>query len=151
MPVRILLADDHAIFREGLRVLLTAQGFDVIADVGTGAAAAEEAQRLAPDLVVLDLDMPQMGGLEATRLIKAAMPDVPIVILTASKREVNLFEAVKSEALGYVLKTMSSAELVRQIDAAARGVGAELFHRHPSDPFGALSSAATYLPRCSEL
>jgi DNA-binding NarL/FixJ family response regulator len=92
-----------------------------------------------------------MGGLEATRLIKAAMPDVPIVILTASKREVNLFEAVKSEALGYVLKTMSSAELVRQIDAAARGVGAELFHRHPSDPFGALSSAATYLPRCSEL
>ena len=121
MALRILLADDHALFREGLRVLLTARGFDVIAEVGTGVAAVEEAQRLAPDLIVLDLDMPEMGGLEATRLIKTAMPDVAIVILTASERETSLFEAVKSGALGYVLKTMSSADLVQQIDAAARG------------------------------
>ena len=120
MALRILLADDHALFREGLRVLLTARGFDVIAEVGTGVAAVEEAQRLAPDLIVLDLDMPEMGGLEATRLIKTAMPDVAIVILTASERETSLFEAVKSGALGYVLKTMSSADLVQQIDAAAR-------------------------------
>ena len=121
MALRILLADDHALFREGLRVLLTARGFEVIAEVGTGVAAVEEAQRLAPDLIVLDLDMPEMGGLEATRLIKTAMPDVAIVILTASERETSLFEAVKSGALGYVLKTMSSVDLVQQIDAAARG------------------------------
>jgi DNA-binding NarL/FixJ family response regulator len=121
MPLRILLADDHALFREGLSVLLTTQGFDVIGEVGTGVAAVEEAQRLSPDLVVLDLDMPEMGGLEATRLIKTALPDVPIVILTGSERETNLFEAVKSGALGYVLKTMSSADLVRQIEAATRG------------------------------
>jgi len=121
MALRILLADDHALFREGLRMLLTARGFDVVRDVGTGVEAVEAAQDIQPDLIVLDLDMPEMDGLEATRLIKVALPDVPIVILTASEREGNLFEAVRSGALGYVLKTMSSDALVQQIEAAGRG------------------------------
>src|SRR5829696_7612860 len=121
MALRILLADDHALFREGLRMLLTARGFDVVRDVGTGVEAVEAAQDIQPDLIVLDLDMPEVDGLEATRLIKVALPEVPIVILTASEREGNLFEAVRSGALGYVLKTMSSDALVQQIQAAGRG------------------------------
>lgn len=121
MALRILLADDHVLFREGLRELLIAKGIEVIGEARTGVEAVEEAQRLVPDLVVLDLDMPEMGGLEATRLIKTALPEMPIVILTASERETNLFEAVKSGALGYVLKTMSPSDLILQIEAASRG------------------------------
>jgi DNA-binding NarL/FixJ family response regulator len=121
MALRILLADDHALFREGLRMLLSAHGFEVVREVGSGVAAVEAAQELIPDLVVMDLDMPEMGGLEATRLIKTALPDMPIVVLTASERDGDLFEAVKSGALGYVLKTMSSEALVQQIESASRG------------------------------
>jgi len=121
MALRVLLADDHVLFRESLRVLLTAKGFDVVGEAGTGMQAVEEAQGLQPDLVVMDLDMPEMGGLDATRLIKTALPDMPIVILTASERETNLFEAIKSGALGYVLKTMSPTDLIQQIEAASRG------------------------------
>lgn len=124
MTLRILLADDHVLFRESLRELLIAKGFEVVGEAGTGVQAVEEAQRLDPELVVMDLDMPEMGGLEATRLIKTALPDMPIVILTASERETNLFEAVKSGALGYVLKTMSPADLILQIEAASRGESA---------------------------
>jgi two-component system, NarL family, response regulator LiaR len=124
MALRILLADDHALFREGLRQLLTAKGFEIVGEAGTGVEAVEEAQRLTPDLVVLDLDMPEMDGLEATRLIKTALPDMPVVILTASERETNLFESVKSGALGYVLKTMTPSDLIQQIEAAARGESA---------------------------
>jgi DNA-binding NarL/FixJ family response regulator len=124
MALRILLADDHVLFRESLRELLIAKGFEVVGEAGTGVQAVEEAQRLEPELVVMDLDMPEMGGLEATRLIKTAMPDMPIVVLTASERETNLFEAVKSGALGYVLKTMSPSDLIVQIEAASRGESA---------------------------
>ena len=102
-------------------MLLTERGFDVVRDVGTGVEAVEAAQDIQPDLIVLDLDMPQMDGLKATRLIKVALPDVPIIILTGSEREGNLFEAVRSGALGYVLKTMPSDALVQQIEAAGRG------------------------------
>jgi DNA-binding NarL/FixJ family response regulator len=124
MTIRILLADDHVLFRESLRELLSAKGFEVVGEASTGVEAVEEAQRLEPELVVMDLDMPEMGGLEATRLIKTALPDMPIVILTASERETNLFEAVKSGALGYVLKTMTPSDLILQIDAASRGESA---------------------------
>ncbi len=121
MALRVFLVDDHVLFREGLRSLLSARGLEVVGTAGNGAEAVESVGDLDPDLVLMDLDMPVMGGLEATRLIKVKLPDLPVVVLTASEAEENLFEAVKSGAQGYLLKSLDPDALVDQIQAAARG------------------------------
>src|SRR5262245_31711025 len=106
--MRVLLVDDHALFRDGLRSLLEARGVDVVGEARTGREGIDLARRLRPDVVLMDLSMPELSGLAATRVLSADMPDVKVVILTASEDDADLFEAVKSGAQGYLLKNVPS-------------------------------------------
>jgi len=119
--MRVLLADDHALFRAGIASLLQAGGHEVVGEAGNGIEALERTRELHPDLVLMDITMPRCGGLEATRLIKAEMPETKIVIVTVSQDDADLFEAVKSGAEGYLLKDMSNDEFERTLDGIAEG------------------------------
>jgi len=121
--MRILLADDHALFRDGVSSLLRAWGHDVVGEAADGDAAWSLASTLRPDLVLMDVAMPG-DGIEATRRIAAAQPDVAIVMLTASEAIDDLFAAIKAGARGYLLKDLESAELRAMLDAVARGEAA---------------------------
>lgn len=122
--MRILVADDHSLFRDGIISLLEAAGFEVVGQVGDGQAAIEAVQRLRPDLVLLDITMPQMSGLEALRHIKAKRPETQVVMLTVSDEDVDLFEAIESGALGYLLKDLSAEEFFEMLDGLQRGEAA---------------------------
>ncbi len=122
--MRIVLADDHALFRDGLASLLRAWGHEVVGDASDGAEAVELVDRERPDLVLMDVRMPGMGGLEATRRIAGAHPDTSIVMLTVSEDEDDLFEAIKAGARGYLLKNLEAAQLRSMIDAVGRGEAA---------------------------
>jgi DNA-binding NarL/FixJ family response regulator len=117
--VRVLLADDHALFRAGIASLLRAWDIDVVGEASDGLSALEETRRLRPDLVLMDIQMPRCNGLEATRLIKAEMPEVKIVMVTVSDDEEDLFEAIKSGAQGYLLKNMQEDEFRRVLVGVA--------------------------------
>ena len=119
--MRVLLVDDHALFRAGIASLLGAWGMDVAGEAGDGFEALEQVRRLKPDLVLMDITMPRCNGLEATRLIKAEAPAVKIVMVTVSDDEEDLFEAIKSGAEGYLLKDMSEEEFNRTINGIAGG------------------------------
>jgi len=120
--IRVLLADDHALFRRGVANLLAAEGgFDVVGEAVDGHQALEMARELMPDVVLMDISMPGMDGLEATRRIKAEIPYVRIVILTASDGERSLFEAVKSGAQGYILKKIEPQALYGTLRGVVRG------------------------------
>jgi DNA-binding NarL/FixJ family response regulator len=108
--VRILVVDDHILVRDGIASLLRAEGFTVAGEAADGLEALAKARELNPDLVLMDIKMPGVGGLEATRLIKAEMPQVKVVMLTVSGEEQDLFEAIKSGAQGYLLKDLKPAE-----------------------------------------
>lgn len=108
--MRVLLADDHALFRAGLASLLRAWAMDVVGEAGSGKEALELAREVQPDLVLMDIGMSPVNGLEATRAIKAELPGVKVVIITVSEDDQDLFEAVKSGAEGYLLKGMSEEE-----------------------------------------
>lgn len=118
---RILLSDDHALFRDGLASLLTAWDMEVIGQASNGQEAVEQARRLRPDLVLMDIHMPKMNGLDATRLIKAELPETTIVILTVSDQEESLFEAIKAGAEGYILKNIPGDEFARLLSNLAHG------------------------------
>lgn len=119
--MRVLLVDDHALFRAGIASLLRAWGMEVVGQAGDGLEALEAARRLLPDLILMDIGMPNCNGLEATRLITAELPQIRIVIVTVSDDDEHLFEAVKSGAEGYLLKGMQEDELERTLDAIAAG------------------------------
>ena len=119
--MRILIADDHALFRDGLRSLLMAQGHEVIGEAKNGREAVELARQLRPDLLLMDVQMPELDGIAATRLISAEMPEMKVVILTASEEEAKLFEAIKSGAQGYLLKNLEADTFFELLDRAARG------------------------------
>src|SRR5512147_2850789 len=122
--MKILLVDDHALFRESLQNLLTLHGYEVVGTAGDGLAALEEARRLHPDLVLMDIEMPSCDGLTATCLIKAEMPDTKIVMLTVSQQDENLFESFKSGASGYLLKSSRASQLLWHLGQLAEGQAA---------------------------
>ena len=119
--MRILLVGDHALFRAGLESLLVAWGETVVGHASTGSEAIEMARALRPDLVLMDIHLPDFTGLEATRLIRAELPATRIVVVTVSDDQADLFEAIKSGAEGYLLKNMSEEEFRRTMTALANG------------------------------
>lgn len=119
--MRLLIADDHTLFRDSLKSLLQARGMEVIGESGSGEQAVELARTLRPDLVLMDLAMPNMDGLAATRLISAEMPEVKVIILTASNDDDDLFEAIKSGAEGYLLKDLEAEQFFELIEGVVRG------------------------------
>jgi len=119
--MRVLLADDHALFRDGVRSLLAARGVEVVGEAGDGQEALEATLRLRPDVVLMDITMPRMDGLEATRLIKARLPQTKIVMLTVSDEDRVLFEAIKSGAQGYLLKNLQASEFFDLLAGIERG------------------------------
>lgn len=121
-PMRILLVDDYILFRKGLRALLDSQAdFEVAGEAENGQEALEQAQKLMPDLILMDIAMPVCDGLEATRRILAQMPYVKIVILTVAEDDQSLFEAIKSGAYGYLLKKLEPDELFEMLRGVSRG------------------------------
>ena len=122
--MRILLADDHALFRDGVASLLTAWGHEVVGQASDGESAVDLAVRLRPDLVLMDVSMPGGGGMEATRRIADAAPTVAIVMLTASEDIDDLFAAIKAGARGYLLKNLDSVDLRGMLEAVGRGEAA---------------------------
>ena len=120
--MRVLLADDHALVRDGVASLLAAWEMDVVGQASDGLEAVEQAQALRPDLVLMDINMPRLGGLEATRRIKAALPGTKIVMLTVSEDERDLFEAVRVGAEGYLLKNMSGTEFGEMLAGLSQGI-----------------------------
>ena len=119
--MRIVLADDHPLFRDGVASLLGAWGHEVIGMAGDGEAAVALVERLRPDLVLMDVAMPGLTGLEATRRLGVSRPETAIVMLTASENEDDLFAAVKSGACGYLLKNLEAGQLKTMIEAVERG------------------------------
>ncbi|MBI2942015.1 MAG: response regulator transcription factor, partial [Chloroflexi bacterium] len=120
-PIRVLLADDHALFRDGVASLLRAWDVEVVGQASDGTEAVEKALALRPDLVLMDIKMPRLSGLEATRRIKGSLPETKIVMLTVSDEERDLFEAVRAGAEGYLLKNMGGAEFGEMLAGLARG------------------------------
>lgn len=119
---RVLIADDHASFRSGLAALLaTAAGVQVVGEASSGTEAIERARRLHPDVVLMDLTMPGMDGIEATRLIVDAMPHIAVLVLTMSDADDSVFTAVRAGARGYLLKGAQRADLLRAVRAVAAG------------------------------
>ncbi len=119
--MRVLLVDDQPLFIEGLQNLLEARGIEVVGKAGDGLEALARARVLRPDVIVMDIKMPRCDGLQATRLIKSELPAVKIVMLTVSGEDEDLFEAVKSGASGYLLKSMDAHEFYDLIGDLARG------------------------------
>jgi DNA-binding NarL/FixJ family response regulator len=120
--MRTLIADDHGIVRTGIRLLLERQpDLEVVAEAGDGVDALEQALRSRPDLCVLDVGMPRMTGLQATREIRSHLPGTHVLILSMHDDERYLFEALKAGAAGYVLKREADQDLVAALHAVARG------------------------------
>ena len=120
--MRVLIADDHGIVRSGIRLLLERQpDIEVVAEAGDGAEARDLAVRERPDLAILDVKMPKLTGLQATREIRAHAPDVSVLILSMYDDERYLFEALKAGASGYVLKAQADVDLIEAVRAVERG------------------------------
>ena len=121
MPIRILLADDHQLVRQGLKLLLERKGFKVTAEAGNGHEAVKLAKELRPDVALIDIAMPLLNGLDAQREIQRLSPKTKTILLTMHTESHYLLEAVRAGAKGVVLKTHASEDLVRAIREASRG------------------------------
>ena len=119
--MRILIADDHALFRDGLRSLLRTEGHEIVAEAKNGREAIQLAHQHKPDVVLMDLSMPEVDGLTATKTIVAELPEVKVIIVTASDEDMNLFEAIRSGAQGYLMKDLEADEFFDMLDRASRG------------------------------
>jgi DNA-binding NarL/FixJ family response regulator len=120
-PLRVVLVDDHDLFRTGLRNLLEDQGVEIIGEAGDGALAVTQVRELAPDVVVMDLNMPGMTGVEATRQITSIAPLTRVLVLTISDHDTDVLDAILAGACGYLMKDASIDELMDGIRAAAIG------------------------------
>lgn len=146
MTLRIVVADDHGVVREGLRALLSAvQGYELVGTAATGAEAIRAAVMLRPDVLVMDIQMPGVTGIDATREISRVAPRVAVLMLTMFEDDESVFAAMRAGALGYMLKGADPDKMIRAIAAVAGGeaiFGAEVARR-----------ALTYLtaPRSHEL
>jgi DNA-binding NarL/FixJ family response regulator len=119
--VRVLLVDDHPLFLDGLKNLLTGQGIEVVGRARDGLEALEKARSLAPDIILMDIRMPRCDGITATRLIKAERPETRIVMLTTSEDDESLFAAIKSGACGYLAKTLDTDDFYALLEGVSRG------------------------------
>ena len=119
--MRMVIADDHVLFRDSLKSLLETKGYEVVGLASNGKEALALAHRLQPELVLMDLSMPEMDGLEATRRISAELEDVKVVVLTASNEDDDLFEAIKAGAEGYLLKDLQADRFFALLEGVGRG------------------------------
>lgn len=126
MPLNVLVADDHRLFRQGLVSLMKTRPelVRVVGEAETGREAVTLTRRLHPDVVLMDIAMPDGDGLQATQTIRQMMPDVAVVMLTASELDEHLYQAVRMGAAGYLLKNLDAEELFDLIDGVARGEAA---------------------------
>ena len=126
--VRVLLVDDHDLFRTGLRNLLEQQGVDIVGEAASGSEALQLVREGAPDVVIMDLNMPGMGGVEATRHMSRDAPLTRVIVLTISEEEQDVMDAILAGACGYLLKDASIQDLMQGIQAAS--VGESLISPH---------------------
>lgn len=119
--MRVLLVDDHALFRKGVASLLSVNQIEVVGEASDGYKAFEMARTLHPDTILMDIDMPNCDGLTATRLIKAEMPEIKIVMLSIAEEDEKLFEAIRSGASGYLLKRSNSDEFLERLQSLENG------------------------------
>ena len=142
-PIRVLIADDHALFREGVNAILkSVPDIEIVGEAGTGQEALALASDLSPDVILMDIQMPDLNGVEATQRILKTHPDVGIIIVTMLEDDDSLFSAMSAGARGYVLKGADKAEMLKSIRAVAEGealfgsaIAARLlnfFHDNPS-------------------
>jgi two-component system nitrate/nitrite response regulator NarL len=125
-PLRVLIADDHRLFRQGLIGLMNTRRdlVEVVGEAASGHEAIELTQQLRPDIVLMDIHMPDGDGLQATDLIRRLYPDTAVVILTASELDEHIYEAVKLGAVGYLLKSLDASELFDLLQGVAQGEAA---------------------------
>ena len=121
VSIRLMLADDHRMLREGLRRSMTEHGFDVVGEAADGAEAVDMATELSPDVILMDVTMPELDGVEATRLVKAANPAIRVIMLTMHADQEVLAAAIRSGASGYLVKDCSTEEISDAIRAAVSG------------------------------
>ena len=122
MKIHILLADDHTILRAGLKMMLNAQpDIEVVGEAHDGRQAIHEAQRLLPDIVLMDITMPDMNGIEATRQIKKLVPEIKVLVLTMHENDEYIFQALRAGASGYILKEAADTELITALHVIQSG------------------------------
>jgi len=122
MKIRILLADDHTILRAGLKMMLNAQpDMEIVGEAQDGRQSMQEAQRLQPDIILMDITMPDMNGIEATKQIKKLLPEIKILILTMHEHDEYIFQALRAGASGYMLKEAADTELISAIHIIQSG------------------------------
>ena len=153
--IRILMADDHAVFREGLRYVLGSEpDMEIVGEAATGKEVVEKAADLGPDVVIMDIQMPGINGIEATRRILDSDPKVGVVVLTMFEDDDSVFSAMRAGARGYVLKGADPSEILKVVRAVAEGeayCGAEIARRltdffsaprpsPPAEPFPELTA-----------
>jgi two-component system, NarL family, response regulator NreC len=149
--IRILLADDHVLVRQGFRMILSAQpDMEIVGEAGNGREAVEFAEKLKPDIVIMDVAMPELNGIEATRRLTASTPRTRVLALSMHKDSVYVREILRSGARGYLLKDSADADLLTAVRAVAKGDGylspavsdAVLtdYRRHVTDPIDLLTT-----------
>src|SRR5436305_14235528 len=122
MKIHILLADDHTILRAGLKMMLNAQpDMEVIGEAQDGRQALHEAQRLQPDVILMDITMPDMNGIEATKQIKRVQPEIKVLVLTMHEHDEYIFQALRAGASGYMLKEAADTELITALHVVQSG------------------------------
>lgn len=119
--MRVLIADDHGLFRDGMRSLLEARGIEVVGEARNGREAIDLALQLRPEIVLMDLSMPVLDGLAATRALSAQAPEIKVIVVTASDDDANLFEAIKSGAQGYIFKNLEADQFFPLLEGLTRG------------------------------